>query len=52
MQKNEAQKELEEYRKTKIAYLSDSDKNMDFSKCDNPKKKLKNDSKRSDTKNA
>lgn len=33
----EAQRQLEEYRRTQIAYLSQEDRNIDFSNCDKPK---------------
>lgn len=35
--KNEAQLELDAFRTTGIAYLSDDDKDMDFSNVDDPK---------------
>ena len=38
-EKSKAQKELDEYRETKIAYLSKADKDMDFSKADSPEQK-------------
>lgn len=38
-EKSKAQKELDEYRETKIAYLSTADKDMDFSKVNDPEKK-------------
>ncbi len=41
MPKSEAQKELEVYRKTGDAYLSNEDKNMNFSKSDKPNKNIK-----------
>jgi len=34
--KSEAQLQLEAYRKTRIAYLSEEDLDMDFSSCDAP----------------
>jgi hypothetical protein len=34
--KSEAQLQLEAYRKTGIAYLSEEDLDMDFSSCDAP----------------
>lgn len=40
-EKSNAQKELDEFRETKIAYLSDNDIDMDFSKIDDPNKKNK-----------
>ena len=41
MPKSEAQKEMEVYRKTGDAYLSNEDKNMNFSKSDKPNKNIK-----------
>jgi hypothetical protein len=38
-EKSKAQKELDDYRETKIAYLSTADKDMDFSKVNDPDKK-------------
>lgn len=35
-EKTEAQKELDEFRKTGVAYLSEEDKDMDFSKTGKP----------------
>lgn len=41
-EKSDAQKELDTYRETKIAYLSADDTDMDFSKTDDPNKKKSN----------
>ncbi len=44
-EKSKAQKQLEEFRKTGIAYLSEEDKDFDFSKVDDPKNKKNVDNK-------
>ncbi len=36
MERNEVKEQLEKYRETGVAYLSNEDKDMDFSKVDDP----------------
>lgn len=40
-EKSKAQKELDDFRKTKVAYLAPEDTKLDFSKVDKPKEEDK-----------